>query len=201
MSQVLVTENYLSDIADAIRSKNSSTDTYTPAEMGNAIRSLPSGGGSSFNLIHEEDLGELNITSTSASTIKHISFSTPGDVWRDDKIIFITIRDKNGPRKGYFYGSDNMIINRLAANNSTSNYSTIYHMIYVLNTSNLWVNTSSVQTISANGYGVYAYSLANGGGDLTIHGRYSASITNAIDGDFTLKVYTLDWPEGSPFLA
>lgn len=196
MSKVMVTESYLQDVADAIREKGG-TDTYTPAEMGDAIRDLPSGGGSSFNLIHEENLGELNITSTSASTIKHISFSTPGDVWRDDKIIFITIRDKNGPRKGYFYGSDNMIINRLAANNSSSIYNTIYHMIYVLNTSNLWVTSSSVQTTNASGYGIFASTLD--GGDLAIRARYSASISNTIDGDFALKVYTLDWPEGSPF--
>lgn len=37
MSQVLVTESYLDDIADAIREKNGSEDTYTPAQMAGAI--------------------------------------------------------------------------------------------------------------------------------------------------------------------
>lgn len=45
MSKVLVTEDYLEDIADAIRGKLSSSDTYTPGQMAGAIGSIPSGGG------------------------------------------------------------------------------------------------------------------------------------------------------------
>lgn len=44
MSKVLVTESYLEDIADAIRSKNGSSDTYTPAEMASAISDISGGG-------------------------------------------------------------------------------------------------------------------------------------------------------------
>lgn len=40
MSQVLVTEDYLEDIADAIRGKNGSEDTYTPAQMAGAIEGI-----------------------------------------------------------------------------------------------------------------------------------------------------------------
>lgn len=46
MSKVLVTESYLEDIADAIREKNSTQNTYTPAQMATAISNI-SGGGSS----------------------------------------------------------------------------------------------------------------------------------------------------------
>lgn len=45
MSKVLVTEAYLEDIADAIREKNGTINTYTPAEMADAISAI-SGGGS-----------------------------------------------------------------------------------------------------------------------------------------------------------
>lgn len=44
MSQVLITESNLTNIANAIRSKNGSSDTYTPAEMATAISNIPSGG-------------------------------------------------------------------------------------------------------------------------------------------------------------
>jgi len=44
MSKVLVTEAYLEDIADAIREKLGSQDTYTPAQMASAILSIPTGG-------------------------------------------------------------------------------------------------------------------------------------------------------------
>lgn len=40
MAQVLVNESSLEDIADAIREKNGSSDTYQPAQMAEAIRSI-----------------------------------------------------------------------------------------------------------------------------------------------------------------
>lgn len=45
MSKVLITESNLKNIADAIRSKNGSSETYTPTEMASAISNIPSGGG------------------------------------------------------------------------------------------------------------------------------------------------------------
>ena len=45
MTKVLVTESYLSDIADSIRSKTGSSATYTPAEMSDAIDGISSSGG------------------------------------------------------------------------------------------------------------------------------------------------------------
>lgn len=43
MPKVLVTESYLTDIADAIREGNGTAATYTPAQMGDAIRANGSG--------------------------------------------------------------------------------------------------------------------------------------------------------------
>lgn len=44
MSKVLVTEGHLEAIADAIRAKNGSYDTYSPGEMAAAIRAIPTSG-------------------------------------------------------------------------------------------------------------------------------------------------------------
>lgn len=44
MAKVAVTEQYLTNIANAIRGKNGSSDTYTPAEMATAITNIPTGG-------------------------------------------------------------------------------------------------------------------------------------------------------------
>lgn len=44
MSRALITEDYLTDIADAIRAKNGSSDTYTPPQMAAAIAAIPTGG-------------------------------------------------------------------------------------------------------------------------------------------------------------
>lgn len=40
-----ISDQYLTDIADAIRSKNGSSDTYTPPQMAIAINNLDTGGG------------------------------------------------------------------------------------------------------------------------------------------------------------
>ena len=44
MARVVVNDAYLTDIADAIRSKNGTQDTYTPAEMAEAIEAISGGG-------------------------------------------------------------------------------------------------------------------------------------------------------------
>ena len=43
MAQVLVTEDYLSDVGQALRTKLGTSETFTPAQMGNAIRRIPTG--------------------------------------------------------------------------------------------------------------------------------------------------------------
>ena len=40
MAQVVIEEKYLEDIADALRKKTGTNDTYTPAQMAETIRSL-----------------------------------------------------------------------------------------------------------------------------------------------------------------
>lgn len=52
MADYLIKDTTLTNIADAIRQKKSSTDTYTPAEMATAISSIETGGGE----LTEEDL-------------------------------------------------------------------------------------------------------------------------------------------------
>jgi len=54
MSKALITEGYLTDIANAIRAKNGSADTYTPPQMAAAIADIPTGS--------DVDVEELNVT-------------------------------------------------------------------------------------------------------------------------------------------
>lgn len=48
---ILITDTYMSDIADAIRTKTGSVDTYTPAQMATAISAIETGGSSAFNAL------------------------------------------------------------------------------------------------------------------------------------------------------
>ena len=50
MAKVLVTESYLSDIANEIRTKLGVQTTYKPSQMANAISSISTGGGGSVSL-------------------------------------------------------------------------------------------------------------------------------------------------------
>ena len=43
MGKVIVTDTHLTNIANAIRSKNGTQNTYTPAQMASAISALPIG--------------------------------------------------------------------------------------------------------------------------------------------------------------
>ena len=58
MADYLIKDTTLTNIADAIRAKKSSTDTYTPAEMATAISSIETGGGGGE--LTEEDLTFTN---------------------------------------------------------------------------------------------------------------------------------------------
>ena len=58
MADYLIKDTTLTNIADAIRAKKSSTDTYTPAEMATAISSIQTGGGGGE--LTEEDLTFTN---------------------------------------------------------------------------------------------------------------------------------------------
>ena len=50
MANVLVKQSSLQDIADAIREKTGGSETYTPAAMGDGVRSIEGGGASDFEV-------------------------------------------------------------------------------------------------------------------------------------------------------
>lgn len=71
MSKVLVTESYLSDIADAIRTKSGGGTTYKPSEMAQGILDIPSGGGGGFSI--EDYLGH-QFTGSATFTDSDVGF-------------------------------------------------------------------------------------------------------------------------------
>lgn len=66
MANVVINEQHLEDIADAIRTKNGSSDTYTPAGMAAAITAIATGA--------EYETGTKNQTASSSTSLA-ISFS------------------------------------------------------------------------------------------------------------------------------
>ena len=66
MANKITNTQHYSDIADAIRAKNGSSDTYMPGEMAQAIEDLPSGG-------NEALISLISGTATGTVTIKDVS--------------------------------------------------------------------------------------------------------------------------------
>lgn len=92
MSKVLVNESSLTDIADAIREKNGTEETYKPSEMGDAVRAIQSGGGS-------DKLWDFNITLTSdtATTKEFCDACSPylSSLVANEDIAFVTLLNSN----------------------------------------------------------------------------------------------------------
>ena len=51
MAKVLTDSQHYTNIANAIRGKNGSSDTYTPAEMADAILAIETGGGNASTFV------------------------------------------------------------------------------------------------------------------------------------------------------
>ena len=89
MADYLIKDTTLTNIADAIRAKKSSTDTYTPAEMATAISSIETGGGggpTAEDLTFTGDLSYFNYYGRMGKLIKkygsQMSFNSVSSLYR-----------------------------------------------------------------------------------------------------------------------
>ena len=133
MAKVLVEETNLENIADSIRAKNGTQETYLPSEMSTAIDNLPSGGGGDYNakidgsityyssygvkgLISEADLEGITFSSLNSAffdwrgvkSIKNITTSNVTDfenMFRGCKELITapSMDTKNGKKFAYFF--------------------------------------------------------------------------------------------------
>lgn len=78
MPNVLVNDEYLSDIADAIRAKNGSSDTYTPGQMAGAIEDIEGGGGSTLITKSITENGTCDATDDSADGYSEVTVNVTG---------------------------------------------------------------------------------------------------------------------------
>ncbi|MBQ3404765.1 MAG: hypothetical protein IJG63_05055 [Oscillospiraceae bacterium] len=189
-NKITNTEHYAA-IANAIRRKNGETDTYTPAEMADAIGRIPQGGGYGYTLLGSAEF-TVNTTSTTELSVGAIDCGSAA--YTSQKLIYVRIRDKAGKRSGYYYGSDSFVFNRNPGRGSTDTTTSvaICTMRYSAG--------APTSLIPSTKYGIYPKSI-NSSGEIAINGLYNLSATSTINGTFLCEVYALDWPDGiSPFL-
>ena len=142
------------------------------------------GGGSSWTLLHEEDI-EVSTTSTSATLIKTISLP---EAWTGD-MLFIQVKDKQGPRNGYFYQTLTFIQNVNAENQTTTTYNSFFPSVISKN-NDIW-------TVKIDRYGIYPLEVSNGG-NIPIYARYNSTSSKSIDSTYTVSIYKLSLPDGTP---
>ena len=69
MAKVAITEQYLTDIADAIRAKKGISDTYYPSEMAAAISTIGGGGITPTGTISISENGTYNVTNYASAEV------------------------------------------------------------------------------------------------------------------------------------
>lgn len=161
-------------------------DTYDVTNFAQLVVNVSGGGGgdSPWTLIDEQTVS-VSTTSTSPAAVATITNSV---LSTKDKIVWVHIRDLNGKRSGYFYGSDAYFMNYYKANGSTQAILTPAVLC-------IRVTTAGQYGATAGQYGVYGYSISNSGA-LTVRRRYNSSYSLTIDGNFKISTYTLDLPSG-----
>ena len=152
---------------------------------------VPTPSGSSWTLLDSQEL----TVSTSSTTATDISDSTM-TIQRSDhytKILYIQVRDKAGPRNGYFYGTDTYWMQPIGGSQMNA-----YRMQFTFIT-----DSNSVKSSATSAYGVYPKSPPTFGNDtvaIDFASRYSSAYSSTVDGTYVVKVYDLTYPDNdSPF--
>ena len=104
MANVIIDDTNLTNIANAIRGKNGTQNTYLPSEMATAITNIPSGGGGKYpwaeNILDGWDVKYLE-TSVSSNT-RNVSAIAGGTNY-DDVVVFPYISNSYSGIKYYYF--------------------------------------------------------------------------------------------------
>lgn len=79
MANVLVDETALQDIADAIRMKNGTSNTYKPGQMADAIEAIPSGGITPTGTVNITQNGTTDVTQYASANVNVPNSYAAGD--------------------------------------------------------------------------------------------------------------------------
>lgn len=145
------------------------------------------GGASSWTKIAETSY-QVNNSNTSATNLD--TWSTGhSEIWTSDKIVYIRVRDTEGKRRGYYYGTDVFFINHVAKNNSESS-ATSGNVMIILSVTSTGTYYSRYG-YSTTGYGIYPNYFYSDG-RIRFGVRYNATYSKTINSTYKVEVYLLD---------
>ena len=151
-----------------------------------------SGGDSAWTKVAETSY-QVSTTSTSTSTVA--TWATGhNELWNSNKWVYVRVRDTEGKRNGYFYGSDQFFYNVNVVNETSTTDTTTAMRAYTRYSNDTFVTTTAS---SATGYGVYADQIDNHG-NVRIRKRYNGSASLTINSTYKVEVYLLDPAGGVP---
>lgn len=131
---VVVLDSTLTNIADAIRGKNGSSDTYKPSEMPAAITAIPSGGGGGEGIPREVDANGVYGMPTQSFTL-----SLPADATGVGPYVFSTA----------FYGCTTLTSVDLSSL-TTASWNSAFSNAFYNCTGLISVDLGSLSVVSAN---------------------------------------------------
>ena len=129
----------------------------------------------------------VSTTSTSATTVFTVDCGS--SIFTSASIVYVQIRDKAGPRAGYFYGNDSFFINSNKQNDSTTSFRQPAYCTTKYTPGSQYL-TSSRQC------GVFGYQISSAG-VLTVQSQYNSTYSLTIDGTYVCKVFLLTPPPGT----
>lgn len=129
---------------------------------------------------------QISTTSTSAAT--HATWATGNsNLWTKADWIYVRIRDTEGKRNGYFYGSDQFFYNTNLANSGTVTNITSSIRIYTRYNNDQYTTTA---TSATTGYGVWADTLYTDG-RIRIRKRYNSTSSLTVNSTYKVEAYIL----------
>ena len=182
-----------------------SADTVTASHLeagytahdaqGNAITGTLSpsgGGGSSFTLIGSKEYA-IESVSSSATSIGSFKTDLPHDT---SKVLWIKIRNKEGKKNGYYYGSDNIHLYQLPTSVSSSKYY-FAHNTSINSDGSTSESWQSLSVATAPYSGMYArVPHTDSNSDVVtvyVYAQYNSIYGQPISGTYIVEVYTLDY--------
>lgn len=181
MSSVLITKNKLTSIADSIRTVNGTKNKYTLDAMPAAIGAL-----SDYKKIWSQEIVAENVTNTTFKLFLSLNTNNP-DIYTQDYILYMKIRDSNGPRPGYWLGSDNFAVTGTQPEDEATISATFLTPV------SYRCDSDGKIFSRTSGYGLYGYQVSSKG-LINIRSLYSAQYSLIIEGTYNCDIYLLKWP-------